>query len=72
VVRNRAQCAQCRQIIESTHTHDFRACGCGSIFVDGGTDYIRYGERQSGDYIALWEFDDAPLKTAQDYIDASA
>lgn len=71
IVRNIAQCAQCKQVIESTHRHDFRACGCGSIFVDGGLDYMRWGERQTGDFISLAEFDDAAPKTAQDYIDAS-
>ena len=41
IKRNRAQCAKCGDIIESTHRHDFVGCGCGAIFVDGGRDYLR-------------------------------
>jgi len=32
-------------VIESTHRHDFRECSCQSIFVDGGTAYVRRGWR---------------------------
>jgi ribosomal protein S27AE len=43
VVRNRAQCAKCGVVIESKHRHDWVACACGAIFVDGGHDYARRG-----------------------------
>jgi DNA-directed RNA polymerase subunit RPC12/RpoP len=43
LVSNKAQCAKCKTIIESTHRHDFKQCPCGAIFVDGGLDYIRRG-----------------------------
>jgi len=43
IVRNRAKCALCRDIIESTSRHDFVECNCRSIFVDGGKDYLRRG-----------------------------
>lgn len=39
--RNRARCRLCGDEIESVHRHDYRACGCGAIAVDGGTDYHR-------------------------------
>lgn len=42
-LQNKAQCLKCKDIIESKHTHDFRYCKCGAIFVDGGHDYWRYG-----------------------------
>jgi hypothetical protein len=42
-MRNRARCRQCGDVIESKHRHDFVSCGCGAIFVDGGTDYLRAG-----------------------------
>ena len=43
VVVNKCQCARCLDIIESRHRHDFVQCGCGAIFTDGGTEYIRRG-----------------------------
>lgn len=41
--RNRLRCKKCLDVIESKHTHDFRECRCGAIFVDGGLDYCRFG-----------------------------
>jgi hypothetical protein len=38
---NKAKCKKCRTVIESTHRHHFVPCSCGSIAVDGGTDYLR-------------------------------
>lgn len=40
---NKAKCLKCLDIIESKHVHDFVQCSCGSIFVDGGLEYIRRG-----------------------------
>ena len=39
--RNRAQCAKCKDIVESKYRWDFQMCSCGSIAVDGGLDYAR-------------------------------
>lgn len=41
IIRNAAQCLTCKQIIESTHRHDFVTCECGKLSVDGGVDYLR-------------------------------
>ena len=41
IVVNRAQCKQCRDIIESTHRHDYISCRCKAIAVDGGHDYLK-------------------------------
>ena len=41
--KNQAKCRKCKDVIESKHRHDFVSCKCGSIFVDGGNDYIRRG-----------------------------
>ena len=41
ILRNRAQCLKCMDIIESVHRHDFVGCSCGTIYVDGGKDYLR-------------------------------
>lgn len=49
ILRNAAKCARCQDVIESTHRHDFRACKCGAIMVDGGKDYIR----RVGDFEAM-------------------
>lgn len=47
IVRNALYCRLCDTEIESTHVHDFRACQCGNVFVDGGLEYVRYGWRDS-------------------------
>jgi hypothetical protein len=57
VVRNRCQCRQCEDIIESTNRHDFVRCKCGAIFTDGGTAYIRRGAKDLGDIIDLSEYE---------------
>jgi hypothetical protein len=41
IKKNKIQCKLCQDIIESTHTHDFKFCKCGSCGVDGGHDYLR-------------------------------
>jgi len=38
-----AKCRKCSTIVESTHRHHLSMCECGSIFVDGGKDYLRRG-----------------------------
>ena len=40
---NKIKCLNCNDIIESNYRHDFKWCKCGSIFIDGGQDYLRYG-----------------------------
>jgi len=36
-------CLECKDIIESTHRHDFVRCKCGKSFLDGGEHYMRAG-----------------------------
>ena len=55
VLSNKCQCRKCGDIIESIHRHDFVRCGCGSIFTDGGRDYIRRGAQDLNDIIDLSE-----------------
>lgn len=55
VTRNVAKCKKCGDIIESRHRHDFVKCGCGAIFIDGGTEYIRYGGDSLSDIQLLTE-----------------
>lgn len=40
---NKLKCKLCGDIIESKYTHDFRWCKCGSVFIDGGHEYLRFG-----------------------------
>lgn len=43
LIRNAIRCKKCLDEIESRHVHDFKYCECGSVFVDGGREYCRYG-----------------------------
>ena len=43
IIKNSAKCMKCGDIIESRHRHDFKYCKCGTIFIDGGYDYLRCG-----------------------------
>jgi hypothetical protein len=55
VLRNRAQCGLCDDIIESQHRHDYVTCGCGEIAVDGGTAYLHRAARNFANLIDLSE-----------------
>ena len=56
ILRNAIRCNHCGDVIESTYRHDFRMCRCGSVFVDGGHDYLRRGAVNGpGDYTDLSE-----------------
>ena len=57
ILKNKAQCAKCDDIIESKHRHDFVRCKCGAIFVDGGKEYMRRGGEMY-DIIELSETDE--------------
>lgn len=37
------RCTSCKDVIVSKHRHDFVACSCAAVFVDGGADYLRCG-----------------------------
>jgi hypothetical protein len=55
IVVNKCQCRKCGDIIESKHRHAFVRCGCGAIFTDGGTSYIRRGATDFNDIIDMSE-----------------
>ena len=40
---NKIRCLHCGDIIESKHTHDFKFCKCGKVYIDGGLSYLRRG-----------------------------
>lgn len=39
------KCLECGDEIYSTYRHDYRTCNCGDTFIDGGSDYLRYGSK---------------------------
>jgi hypothetical protein len=43
IITNKLRCLKCNDIIESKYRRDFKMCSCESVFVDGGTDYMRRG-----------------------------
>jgi hypothetical protein len=47
------KCPTCHDTIFSRARHDFRACSCEAVFIDGGFDYTRYG----GDNATLIEIE---------------
>ena len=38
---NGIRCTKCNDIIYSRARHDYHPCNCGSVFIDGGFDYIK-------------------------------
>ena len=58
IIRNRIRGKHCGNIIESKMVPDFKYCLCGTVFVDGGHDYLRRGYMNSDDdYEDLSEVD---------------
>jgi hypothetical protein len=44
LTRNARRCDLCGTVVESTHRHDYRVCGCENhTMVDGGLAYLRWG-----------------------------
>ena len=56
---NRAKCLKCNDVVESNSRHEFVMCSCESMFVDGGTDYMRRGG-DSKFIQDLSEYEEAP------------
>lgn len=56
LTRNRMKCLKCQKTIESKHRHDFVVCSCGDLFVDGGTEYQRFGFKDMNDVEDLCEW----------------
>jgi len=68
IVVNKAQCIKCKDIIESTHQHDFKWCSCHSLAVDGGTAYLkRCGDIDN--FIELSEMEDYIRTVTSDYME---
>jgi len=41
LIRNKAECTECGDVVESKHRHDMVWCSCGQMAVDGGLAYLR-------------------------------
>jgi len=48
IIRNRVQCNNCGDIIESTYVHVMVRCSCGQTAIDGGHDYCRLQHGDKG------------------------
>ena len=52
---SKIKCLECNTILESTYKWDFRSCLCpNQTFVDGGTDYLRFGGKELAK-IGFWD-----------------
>jgi hypothetical protein len=54
IIQNAGKCAKCGTIIISKSRYDYVGCGCGSISLDGGHEYVRLGYGEEGDFISLY------------------
>lgn len=41
--RSALRCEHCGETIYSAYRHDYRTCECGDTFIDGGSEYARWG-----------------------------
>ncbi len=68
ILRNRAQCVYCDDILESTFRHDYRTCSCGKAMVDGGRAYLRHNLGQRDLSVTIPSFDDMSAETTRKLI----
>lgn len=68
VMVNKVRCKKCNDIIESKHNYDYQRCACGSIAIDGGTEYQRYswGMNQNDDNSEPADFIDFSYSVYED------
>ena len=50
IVKNEIKCDHCKDVIESTDTHDFKTCSCGMVSIDGGYDYLKRMVKNNATY----------------------
>lgn len=64
LTRNAVRCRGCDTVIESTHRHDYRTCGCpNQTMVDGGLAYRRCGGVDLSLIEDLAEYEEVPDAT---------
>lgn len=65
IKRNAVRCNKCGDIIESTYTHNFVTCQCGSISIDGGRVYLsRLGD--PADWTELSEVEERDIPACEE------
>lgn len=52
-MRNVAKCKLCHNVIESKSELDYVACGCGEIYVSGGTELMRCGANDWKNFVRV-------------------
>lgn len=63
---NKIQCNKCKDIIESTHVHDFKWCECRNCAVDGGLSYLK---RCGDDWTDVSDYREASRQEKEKYIE---
>jgi len=53
LMRNRAKCKLCGDIIESLHPHDFVACKCTEITIDGGLECYKASAKDPNNFLRI-------------------
>ena len=56
LVKNAAKCLKCGDIIESKYSHNYVSCSCGSISIDGGTNYAKRVYTEGTEWEELSEY----------------
>ena len=59
IIKNRARCKKCGDIIESHYRNDIKSCRCGAITIDGRHDYIRpaFDKRENLENLTILLYD---------------
>lgn len=52
IISNKIKCKKCGDIVESKSTNDYKRCSCGTVAVDGDTEYLKRIGNEN-DYIEL-------------------
>jgi hypothetical protein len=63
IVRNRAQCTLCKEILESEFEYDRKGCSCGNLSVDGGLIHLSRSCRTVGSFIEFSEWFNEQVRT---------
>ena len=65
---SKVQCLNCGKVLTSQYVHDFQRCSCdNSTFVDGGSEYCRYGGKDMNK-ILLFKDDGSSYKADQNIV----
>ena len=70
IIRNRAQCTLCNDIIESLADHDVKTCSCDNLSIDGGLTHLSRSCRNKDSFIELSELSDEKTPISKEVQDA--